>query len=139
MIQDDDYIVYPEIIQTLRARVTDPRRVSTTGIHLLPPHEHLSSSLRVLSTPSHIHTSFAWLGHGALIPRSQAIAFLTLMSPLCLNVSEDDMKMADNFYTVLSNTVQEIWFDQGLELSGGEPFTAGSEGLERNRKFIVSA
>jgi hypothetical protein len=49
------------------------------------------------------------------------------------------MKMADNFYALLSNRVQEIWFDQGVELSGGEPFTVGVEGEERNRRFIVSS
>jgi hypothetical protein len=119
--------------------MNDKRRDNSTGIHLLPPHEHLSSSLRILSTPSHIHTSFAWLGYGSLVPREQVLAFLTFMGPLYLNVSEDDMEMADNFYTVLSNTVQEIWFDQGIELGGGEPFTVGSQGVERNRKFIVSA
>jgi len=48
------------------------------------------------------------------------------------------MKMADNFYTVLSNRVQEIWFDQGVELGGGEAFTVGEKGAERNRKYIVS-
>jgi hypothetical protein len=60
------------------------------------------------------------------------------MSLSYLNVSEDEMKMADNFYTVLSNTVQEIWFDQGVELGGGEAFTIGLQGVERNRKYIVS-
>jgi len=138
-IQDDDYLIYPELIQALRARITDLRRDSSVGIHLLPPHEHLSSALRTLSTSSHIHTSFAWLGYGALIPRSQVLAFLQLMGPSYLNASEDEMKMADNFYTVLSNKVQEIWFDQGVELGGGEAYTVGSQGVERNRKYIVSA
>jgi hypothetical protein len=61
------------------------------------------------------------------------------MGPSYLNVSEDEMKMADNFYTVLSNRVQEVWFDQGVELGGGEAFTVGEQGVERNRKYIVSA
>jgi hypothetical protein len=140
--QDDDYLIYPEIIRALRARVALPERDNNTGIHLLPPHEHLSSTLRTISqTPNKkgIHTSFAWLGHGALLPRSHVIAFLSLMGPLNLNASEDEMKMADNFYAVLSNTVAEIWFDQGVELGGGHAFTVGDEGVERNRRFIVSA
>ena len=60
------------------------------------------------------------------------------MGPSYLNVSEDEMKMADNFYTVLSNRVQEVWFDQGIELGGGEAFTIGQQGVERNHRFIVS-
>jgi hypothetical protein len=60
------------------------------------------------------------------------------MGPSYLNVSEDEMKMADNFYTLLSNRVQEIWFDQGVELGGGEAFTVGEQGTERNRRYIVS-
>ena len=47
------------------------------------------------------------------------------------------MKMADNYYTILSNRVPEVWFDQGIELGGGEPFTVGVEGNERNAKHIV--
>lgn len=48
------------------------------------------------------------------------------------------MKMADNFYAILSNEYSEIWFDQGVELGGGEAFTVGVEGDERNRRYIVS-
>jgi len=40
--------------------------------------------------------------------------------------------MADNFYALLSNRVQEIWFDQGVELSGGEPFTVGGKGRKES-------
>ena len=137
--QDDDYLVYPEIIQSLRAHVsTTPS--SSHGIHLLPPHEHLSSTLRTThsSSPSSplLHTSFAWLGHGTLLPRFRVRQFLSLMGEL--NATEDEMKMADNFFTILSNGYSEIWFDQGVELGGGEAFTVGIEGEERNRKYIVS-
>lgn len=55
-----------------------------------------------------------------------------------LNATEDEMKMADNFYAILSNEYSEIWFDQGVELGGGEAFTVGVEGDERNRRYIVS-
>jgi hypothetical protein len=139
--QDDDYLVYPEIIQALRARITLLGRDNSTGIHLLPPQEHLSSTLRSIVSgphPSTIHTSFAWLGHGALLLRSNVLDFLSLMGPMNLNASVVEMKMADNFYTLLSNTVAEIWFDHGVELGGGQAFTIGQEGLERNRRFIVS-
>lgn len=134
--------MYPEIIKALSARIVDPERASSTGIHLLPPHEHLSSSLRIINSQNPakaIHTSFAWLGHGALIKRFHAREFLSLMGPTQLYASDDEMKMADNFYTILANEVAEIWFDHGIELSGGEAFTIGTEGLERNRRYIVSA
>lgn len=135
-MQDDDYLIYPEIIRTLRARIAHPKREGLSGIHLLPAHEHLSSSLRVVSDSSQLHTSFAWLGHGAMLFRSQAQEFLDLMRHL--NASDAELKMADNFYTIMSNTVSETWFDQGVELGGGEAFTVGQEGHERNRRFIVS-
>lgn len=48
------------------------------------------------------------------------------------------MKMADNYYTILSNRVPEVWFDQGVELGGGQPFTVGVEGDERNDRHVVS-
>lgn len=46
--------------------------------------------------------------------------------------------MADNYYTILSNRIPEIWFDQSIELGGGQPFTVGSEGDERNNRHMVS-
>lgn len=106
-------------------------------IHLLPPHEHLSSTLREIHVPSTraIHTSFAWLGHGAILHKSEAVDFLALMREL--NTTDEEMKMADNYYTILSNRIPEFWFDQGVELGGGQPFTMGSEGEERNNKHIV--
>ncbi|KAL0951640.1 hypothetical protein HGRIS_008320 [Hohenbuehelia grisea] len=134
-IQDDDYFVYPEIIRAIRHRMDsqDPQ----IGVHLLPPHEMLSSRLRRVYVGSEIHTSFAWLGHGALIPRVRAVDFLALMSHL--NASEDEIKMADNYYTILANTIPETWFDQGVELGGGQPFTVGAEGDERNKRHILRA
>ncbi|KAF7966217.1 hypothetical protein HWV62_39479 [Athelia sp. TMB] len=138
-IQDDDYFIYPEIIHAMRARISALPE-ATAAIHLLPPHEHLSSSLRtILTSPSssRLHTSFAWLGHGALIPRSRAPAFLELMAQL--GMSDAEMKMADNFWSVLANSVPEVWFDQGVELGGGTAFTVGTEGEERNRRFITRA
>lgn len=48
------------------------------------------------------------------------------------------MKMADNYFSILRNHPLETWFDQGIELGGGQAFTVGSEGHERNKKHIVS-
>jgi hypothetical protein len=56
-----------------------------------------------------------------------------------LNTTEDEMKMADNYYSILSNRVPEIWFDQGIELGGGQPFTTGTAGDERNSRHILRA
>lgn len=130
--QDDDYLILPEIIYTLRSRLSES---SKSGIHLLPSHEMLSSQLRTISTSSGIHTSFAWLGYGAIIHRWQAVEFLGLLEQL--NVTQDDIKMADNYFTILGNVFPEIWFDQGIELGGGQAFTVGNEGEERNRRHIV--
>ncbi|KIJ66202.1 hypothetical protein HYDPIDRAFT_86812 [Hydnomerulius pinastri MD-312] len=133
-IQDDDYIVLPEIIRTLRVRMEDS---SQTGIHLLPPHEHLSSRLRETITPTGVHAGFAWLGHGAMIRQQQAVDFVALLK--FMEMTLEEIKMADNYYTVLNNQVPEIWFDQGIELGGGQPFTVGTEGDERNRRHIRKA
>ncbi|KAH9929659.1 uncharacterized protein B0H18DRAFT_995571 [Fomitopsis serialis] len=141
-IQDDDYLVRAEIIRSLRARVADADDPHT--IHLLPSHEHLSSSLREihvqkpdLSYLSDIHTSFAWLGHGTMMHRSRAEEFLSLMR--YLRASPDELQMADNYFTILSNRVPEIWFDQSFELGGGNAFTVGDEGHQRNAKHILRA
>ena len=68
--------------------------------------------------------------------RSLASEFLSLLR--LLNCSKEEMKMTDNYFSVLRNCPLETWFDQGIELGGGEAFTVGSEGHERNRKHIVS-
>ncbi|KAF8899086.1 hypothetical protein BD779DRAFT_1486946 [Infundibulicybe gibba] len=134
-IQDDDYLIWPEIIQALRMRMeSDPPR---SGVYLLPPHEKLSSELRKIHTPDGIHTSFAWLGHGAMIHRSMAVDFLALLE--YLKLSDEEIKMADNYFTILGNTYPETWFDQGVELGGGQAFTVGPEGDERNNQHITKA
>ena len=96
----------------------------------------LVSQLRTISIGQKIHTTFAWLGYGTIIRRSQAIEFLLLLDQL--ELSEEERKMADNYFTILSNTMPERWFDAGLELGGGQPFTVGKEGEERNNRHIVS-
>ncbi|KAK0208913.1 hypothetical protein DFS33DRAFT_1306372 [Desarmillaria ectypa] len=133
-VQDDDYIVLPEVVLAMRARMS---LSSKTSLHLLPAHELLSSQLRRLDVGSSIHTSFAWLGHGAMFPRSFAVDFLSLLR--FLQLTENEMKMADNYFTILHNEYPEVWFDQGIELQGGKPFTVGTEGNERNRKHINRA
>lgn len=96
----------------------------------------LATFLRTVRVRSkNIHTSPAWLGYGALIPKSKAVEFLSLMD--FLNASDSEIQMADNYFTVLSNKVPETWFDHGIELGGGQPFTVGREGDERNMKHIV--
>ncbi|KAI0734398.1 hypothetical protein C8Q72DRAFT_389402 [Fomitopsis betulina] len=141
-IQDDDYLVQAGIIRSLRARLASSPEPHT--IHLLPSHEHLSSVLREIHIPkpdpsyiSDIHTSFAWLGHGTMMHRSQAEDFLSLMR--YLRASSDEMKMADNYFTILSNRVPEIWLDQSFELGGGNAFTVGDDGHQRNTKHIIRA
>ena len=132
--QDDDYLILPELIKTLRVRLEES---SQGGIYLLPPHEHLSSRLRTTVTSNGVHTGFAWLGHGAMIKRQQALSFVSLLHDDSLGMTKEQIKMADNYFSILSNEVPEIWFDQGIELGGGQPFTVGQEGNERNRRHVV--
>ncbi|KIK77618.1 hypothetical protein PAXRUDRAFT_166258 [Paxillus rubicundulus Ve08.2h10] len=135
-VQDDDYIILPEVIKTLRARMQESLQ---SGIYLLPPHEHLLSRLRTTITPSGVHTGFAWLGHGAMIRKQRALEFVSLLHHDCLAMNWEEIKMADNYFTILGNQVPEIWFDQGIALGGGQPFTIGREGDERNRMHIENA
>jgi hypothetical protein len=70
-----------------------------------------------------------------MIPRFRAVEFLDLLHSL--NATNEELKMADNYFTILSNTFTETWFDQGVELGGGQPFTVGADGDERNKLQIV--
>lgn len=62
--------------------------------------------------------------------------FLSLMDEM--NFSSEERKMADNYFTILRNDFTEIWYDQGIEIGGGQPFSIGEEGEQRNRVHIVS-
>ncbi|EIN13887.1 hypothetical protein PUNSTDRAFT_56387 [Punctularia strigosozonata HHB-11173 SS5] len=143
-IQDDDYLVRPEVINAMYQRLSSSPLTHPGGIHILPPHEYLSSTLRTLvaghnpaTNAYNIHTTFAWLGHGALVRRSMTAEFLQLLT--LLNASDEERKRADNYYTILGNRIPEIWLDQSIELGGGQPFTVGTDGHERNLKHITKA
>ncbi|KAI0308277.1 hypothetical protein B0F90DRAFT_153442 [Multifurca ochricompacta] len=69
--------------------------------------------------------------------RSLVSEFLSLLQNL--NVSIEETKMADNYFTILRNRPPMTWFDQGIELGGGQPFTVGPEGDERNKMHILKA
>lgn len=71
-----------------------------------------------------------------MMHRSLASDFLLLLQ--ALDVPKEDVKMADNYFTILRNHPPETWFNQGIELGGGQAFTVGYEGHERNKKYIVS-
>ncbi|KAJ1307746.1 hypothetical protein OPQ81_001833 [Rhizoctonia solani] len=137
LVQDDDYLVSIESIKALRKYASLYH--TQHPIHLLPPHEHLSTTLRTLThSPSHI-ASFAWLGHGALLTKSHARAFLDVLR----NESggqEHIMQMADNFFSILLNRAADVWVDRGLHLGGEEvAFTVGAEGDARNWYYIAIA
>ncbi|KZV70959.1 hypothetical protein PENSPDRAFT_578573 [Peniophora sp. CONT] len=134
--QDDDYLILPEILRSLHTRVS--KEHGPQSVHLLPPHERLSSELRYVCNEGRgLHTSFAWLGHGAILRRSLVQRFLSSMQ--LVNATEEQLLMADNYYSVLLNEPPEVWFDQGIELGGGQAFTVGSEGELRNRRHIMQA
>jgi hypothetical protein len=128
-------LILPEIIRALAHRINDTPD-SVPSIHLQPAHEMLSSELRTVVLDQTVHTTFAWLGYGTIIKRSRAVDFLSLLN--ALNLSDDQYKMADNYFTILSNEIPERWFDSGIELGGGQPFTVGTEGEQRNNRHIVS-
>ncbi|KAJ6509993.1 hypothetical protein C8R47DRAFT_1096336 [Mycena vitilis] len=131
-IQDDDYLVEPEVIRSLRARI------DTHDIFFLPPDEVLSGHLLSVDSPStNITFGFSWLGYGAMILRSNAESFLSLLRHL--GVSDEEMKMADNYYSVLKNSFPELWTGHPTPLFGGGAFTVGEEGVVRNRKHIAAA
>jgi len=128
--------VKSEVIRTLYSRIRLSE--SPKSIHLLPPHEHLSStSLTGYSLDGRIHTRFAWLGHGTMMHRELSESFISLIDDM--NFSREERKMADNYFTILRNDFTEIWYDQGVELGGGQPFTVGTEGEQRNRMHIGKA
>lgn len=132
--QDDDYLVLPQIIRILGYRIDESPQ---TVFHLLPALEHLSSRLRTVTTPTGIHTGFAWLGYGTMVSQTKVLDFVSLLR--FLGLPQDELQMADNYFTILGNQVPEIWFDHGIELGGGVPFTAGQEGHERNQRHIKKA
>lgn len=134
VVQDDDYLVRTDVIRSLYTHLISSPNLTT--VHLLPPHEHLSTALRTtFSQDRAIHTGFAWLGHGALLRRSASSAFLNLLGEL--RVSDWEMKMADNYYTILSNQYPAVWMDDGIPLDGTGAFTVGTVGDERNWDHIV--
>ena len=71
-----------------------------------------------------------------MMHRELSGSFLSLMD--YLNFSAEERKIADNYFTLLRNDFTEIWHDQGIELGGGQPFTVGTEGEQRNKLHIVS-
>lgn len=71
-----------------------------------------------------------------MVHRELSESFLSVMDDL--EFGSEERKMADNYFTVLRNDVTEVWYDQGIELGGGQPFTVGTEGEQRNRFHIVS-
>ena len=102
----------------------------------MPAQLHLHSRLRtVYNANLGISTSFAWLGYGTFVRRQHVVEFLDLLDQLQL--SDEERKMADNYYTILMNRIPEIWFDHSIELSGGQAFTVGEEGDARNERHIV--
>lgn len=68
--------------------------------------------------------------------RELSESFLSLIDEL--KFSDEERKMSDNYFTILRNDFTEIWHDQGIELGGGQPFTSGIEGEQRNMLHIVS-
>ena len=109
---------------------------SDQSIHLLSPEDHLNTALLTIST-RRIHTSFAWLGYGAMVARSRVRSFLGLLHHPLLNTSVEERHMADNYFSLLGNRVPTIWIDQGEPLHHNDAFTVGAEGDDRNWLYAV--
>lgn len=107
------------------------------SIHLITPVDHLKTSLLHITTSS-IHSAFAWLGYGTLVHTSHVRLFLDLVSSSSPAFSDDELKMADNYYTLLANRVPETWVVPGEEIGGQDrAFTVGEEGDDRNWLYMV--
>ena len=136
MLQDDDYLILPEVPHTLHARVTVHERPPAVYLPTFP--DRLLSDLRAVYAGDNaniLHTSFSWLGRGTMMHRSLVSEFLSLLQTV--NLSNEEVKMADNYFTVLRNHPPETRFDQESGLSGGQAFTVGSEGHERNKRHML--
>jgi hypothetical protein len=125
-------LIRPEVVTALL------HYADLAPIHLSPPFEHLATQLRHYVQSPLVDTSFAWLGYGTLVRREQAEEFLALLKEYDLN--QEEMRLADNYFTILRNAgTPTTWFDDGVELGGGQAFTVGNEGEERNWKHIEHA
>jgi hypothetical protein len=135
-LKDDDYLIHPPTLRTLRSQIT------SNPIHLLPPLPHLQTSLQ---------GSHAWLGYGTLLPRSLVISFRHLMEDH-LKVSEEELKMSDNYFSILRGDSPHTWLAEPIELGDGVgigegkegsdestvAFSVGEEGEIRNQEYFVS-
>jgi len=125
--------VLPRAIRTLHTLIQS--MTNTSSIHLLPPHEYLTTTLRTtVSQDGAVHTGFAWLGHGTMLRRASAVQFLNFLGQLQLTSVE--LKMADNYFTVLANEYPAVLQDIGVPLDGQHAFTVGTAGDERNWQHI---
>ena len=70
-----------------------------------------------------------------MLHKSLAVDFLAKLRAMQAPV--EAMKMADNYFSLLANVYPYVWFDQGIELGGGQAFTVGVGGDERNSRHIV--
>ncbi|KAH8835570.1 hypothetical protein DL96DRAFT_1574775 [Flagelloscypha sp. PMI_526] len=134
--QDDDFLVQPSVIRTMRASNTK----LLSPIYLAPPHEAMTSRLRTVIVGETVHTSMAWLGYGSLVSKSAVLEFLELMNSL--NMTEEEQKMADNYFSILKNELPEVWTvvpPMLTELGGGQAFTVGSDGDKRNAIHMLKA
>lgn len=109
-------------------------------IILQPPHDHLESDLLSINVSSNcgvLRTSFACLGHGTFLLRSHAGEFMSLLNDLSL--TPEELKIADNYFTILNGYPPNKWLTHTIELVDKEaiPFTSGIEGENRNWLHIV--
>jgi hypothetical protein len=105
---------------------------------MLPSFELLSSRLREISSlDGCLHAFPAWLGYGTLILKERTTLFLKTF--LHLEKDPHSIQMADNYYSILSNSKPELWFGQQIELGLGQPFTTGTSGEDRNWYYMVSS
>lgn len=112
---------------------------SVPSIHLLSPEDYMNSFLTRVSGDNNLHTLFAWLGFGTLVRRKHVSAFMALVHDPSWRhkFSEGELRMLDNYFTLLSNRESEVWIDMGNPLNQEEAFTVGDVGDDRNWKYTV--
>ena len=126
--QDGDYFVHPHIIRALCSRM---HLSNTMAIHLEPPNEMLTSQLRTINADDTNSTTFAWLGYGTIVQRSRTVELLSLLEKL--NLSQEEQRMADNYFSISSNTIPQRWFAPAVELGGGNHLRL----VEKAKKGII--
>lgn len=54
-----------------------------------------------------------------------------------IGASDQEIQMADNYFTILGNEIPQVWMDSSIQIPGGAAFTIGADGEARNINHVV--